>query len=677
MRRFWFHKEDEVKPAGFAKLIGAEPEDKTFERAPAGRRAADARVRRALPRSVVWGAAGLAALFVAGFAAASFYTAKREADAAINKDTGALRAGIADLENLDASGAAKEFSSLQDVSPSDAGALFGAFGSIFGNAREEAVSFGNLAAQLALFSGEVGDAASSSQGFFLGGNGAPFVASLVRLRATIDAIQSADTELAAALPPDAAARIVGTNAYLAMKSELAGAGSFLGDLIPWLSSPRPRHLLIMFQNPSELRPAGGFLGSYADLVIASGSVERADIHDIAGVDASFAPKIVPPEPLQIAVSRFRPADANWFFDFPTSASETIKFFDESGLYANSSTSFDGAIAVSPKVVSDILSVTGPVAAGHPTTTFTAENFLAKTQEYVQEGQASSATYPKQVLRDLAQAIFTKLSALDDAGKQELFAMLLDWVAKKDVMAYFTDPGLESFAELYGAGGDVYALPHRFNGDYLAVVDANAGGGKSDTYVSSTVSYTAEIGAGGTLTAEVAVSRADHAGQGTYWWNRVPNRDYLQVFVAPGAVLQNAEGGEAVRITPPLNYARAGYSTDPLVAAIESSTQTLFAYPGVAWHAEDGKQVFSTWSFLRPGGSSKFLLYYTRKLFTLPAAGVQYQFVFEKQAGTARSYSYEIDAPLGYVFAENGLASYTYRSDDPPGRLIVSLTLRKI
>ena len=46
---------------------------------------------------------------------------------------------------------------------------------------------------------------------------------------------------------------------------------FLDAFIPWLSSPVPHHVLVMLQNPSEIRPAGGFLGSYADITIASGT----------------------------------------------------------------------------------------------------------------------------------------------------------------------------------------------------------------------------------------------------------------------------------------------------------------------------------------------------------------------------------------------------------------------
>ena len=104
------------------------------------------------------------------------------------------------------------------------------------------------------------------------------------------------------------------------------------------------------------------------------------------------------------------------------------------------------------------------------------------QKIVQAGQASSATYPKQVLRDLVDQLSAKLASSTDIDGPTLVNMASNWVAEKDVMAYSGDPTIENFVKAYGAGGDVYEPPQNFNGDYLAVVDANVNGEKSDLYV---------------------------------------------------------------------------------------------------------------------------------------------------------------------------------------------------
>jgi len=117
--------------------------------------------------------------------------------------------------------------------------------------------------------------------------------------------------------------------------------------------------------------------------------------------------------------------------------------------------------------------------------------------------------------------------------------------------------------------------------------------------------------------------------------------------------------------------------DPTVEAIETTTQTLFDYPAVTQHEESGKEVLATWATVAAGKTTQLTFSYNHPMFLPPADGVQYQFVFEKEAGTSRNYSIEIDAPLGYEFVENGLPSFTYQSNDLPGRLTVDLTLAKI
>jgi hypothetical protein len=441
----------------------------------------------------------------------------------------------------------------------------------------------------------------------------------------------------------------------------------------------------MLQNPSEIRPAGGFLGSYADITIASSTITGISVHDIADVDTAFTQMIVPPKPLQLEVSRWRPADANWFFDFPTSASETMAFFNESGLYAPTTTAtttvsspyFDAVIAVSPDVVSDLLKVAGPVTVSSTKTTFTSDNFLTQVQKIVQAGQASSATYPKQVLRDLMSGLSAEIAAATSTEQQNIISAASNWMANRDVMAYAQNADMEDFIESSGAGGDVYALPQNFNGDYLALADANVNGGKSDLSVTENVAWTSQIGADGTMTDSLIVNRKHNGDQSPYWWYKTTNQVYFQAFVPPGTTLTNENGGLQEKIVPKVNYASGGYVTDPLVVSIESSTQSLFGYPAVAEHEEDGKNVFATWSRVSAGSSTTLAFDYTHHAFEMPAAGVTYQFVFEKQAGTNRNYSLEVDAPLGYQFAETSLPSWTYQSDDLPGRMIVTLTLEKI
>ncbi len=648
--------------------------------------------RRPLPRGIKWAAAGLVVIFIGGFAV-SYFLIKQEVAATISSRLGTLQAGVADLQNLDPRSAATKFSSLN--APSSAEGVWNSLVSLFAGSSAAVRSVADLTNQLTNLSQNMANIENDAFGFFSGNGSSTLAADLASTRDTLAALDADTNQLSGAASYFGSASPISGQSYLALKTQVEGAESFLNAFVPWLSdTSTTHHILVLFQNPSEMRPGGGFLGSYADVSISGGTISNIAFHDIADVDAAFRQKIVPPVPLQLEETAWRPADANWFLDFPTSASETIRLFERSGLYAGNvsgtasgtATSFDGVVAVTPQVVSDLLSVTGPItlpgATAHSaSTTFTADNLVVQIQKIVQAGQARSgggnATYPKAVLAQLYPALFRQLASSTDAQKQQILGLALNWISNRDVMFYFNDPAFETFANAYGATGDVYQFPQNFNGDYLAIANADINSDKSELYMAQDVNYTASIGSDGTLTDSLIIKRTHNGNQSPYWWYRTTNQDYMQVFVPPGSTLDNESGGIIKNVPAPINYARNGYSTDPFLLAIASTTQQNFSYPKITTHMESGKQVFAVWSRTYAGAASTLSLNYSHDLFMTPAAGVEYQFVFERPSGATGDYHIEVDAPLGYVFAENNLASFTYESTSTPGRLMFTLTLQKI
>lgn len=637
--------------------------------------------RRPLPRGIKWGIAGLIVIFVGGFIA-SYFVIRHEVAATISSRLTTLAAGVQDLQNLDPQSAEQEFSSLNGSS-SPAGA-WSSIVSLFEGSSGAVRSFTDLTAQLATLSEDMANVENDAFGAVSQSGTSTLVADLAGTRDTLAAIDADSSALASAASSIGNTSLANSGGYLALATQVRGAENFLDAFVPWLSdASTTHHILVLFENPSEMRPGGGFLGSYADVSIKGGVITDVAVHDIADVDAAFTPKIVPPVPLQLEETAWRPADANWFLDFPTSASETIGMFEGSGLYAGGdgtpSTTFDGAVAVIPQVMQDLLSVTGPVTVA--STTFTSSNLVVQVQKIVQAGQSKSgggnATYPKAILEQLYPAIMQQLASSTDAQKQQILDLALDWISNKDLMFYFTDPAFETFAESYGAAGDVYQLPQNFNGDYFALADADINSDKSELYVAQDVSYDAAISASGTLTDTVTVTRTHNGNESPYWWYQTTNQDYIQVFVPPGSTLTDESGGIAKSVPAPVNYAKDGYSTDPLLVAIASSTEQDFSYPKVTTAQEAGKEVFAVWDRTYAGSSSTVSFNYSHDLFAAPASGVQYQFVFERPSGATGSYDIEVDAPLGYVFAENGLATYTYDATSTPGRLIIDLTLQQM
>lgn len=645
---------------------------------PVNRKAGDAPNRdgdRSLPRGIIWGVLALVAIFVFSFAA-FLYGLSGKIFGSVARDLEQVRSGIADLKNLEPKLAEEKFSAASEDISLTFGGVLKKIRPLFEGAGDFFVGFQNLAGQGVILAQEADFLENNLLTFLLNQNGDELIRHLKVIQKTLRDINSQSDKLSSGAARLKTISPAVVDFYLPLKLDIGRYQKFVDALIVWLEADSPRHLLVMLQNPSEIRPAGGFLGSYADIAIKNASVMSIDVHDVNDADRELRLKVVPPQPLQALVTRWRAADANWFFNFPDSAGQVIKFLEASDLYAKESVKFDGAVAVSPKVIGDILALTGPVRLKNGIT-LDQENFLIEIQKNVQLSQAQMATYPKGVLEELSSALFGKLGSLDRAVNKELLGFIRDWLAKKDLIAYFKDGNLEEFFDDYVASGRVYDLPTDFMGDYLAIVDANIGGGKSDLFIKQDVLLESQINIDGIVSNRLVITREHLGGKSPYWWYKVPNQNYVRIFTFPNSQLTNFQGGFEKKIAAPVNYQKGSYSVEPIVQKVESGTERMFNYPAVSSYIESGKKVFSAWSKVRVGEKTQIAVAYSHRLYLPPTSSTIYQFVFEKQAGSERHYKFEIGAPVGFRFKENNLPVYEYESDDPPGRLILNLTLSKI
>ncbi len=464
--------------------------------------------------------------------------------------------------------------------------------------------------------------------------------------------------------------------YLALQAEVGRAKRLLDVLVPWLESDTDRHLVVFFSNSAEMRPAGGFLGSYAEVTLRHGSVSDITVRDINESDRLFMKNIVPPKPLQALVRRWRAADANWFADFPISAAKTIEFMEASELYASSGVRFDGAFAASPQVIEDLLDAGGPLVLPKAKVTLTSKNFLAVIQEEVQAAQAANASNPKRILSEAAPELIERISgnAVDSA---KLFDLLRAWTEKKDLLVFFREPEFQAFASAYGASGETFVPATTWNGDYLAVVNANVGGGKSDRFVKETVTVQSQVGGDGVVTNHVELARA-HEGKGEAWWYAVRNESYLKLFAPLGTRLQGVSGVWQRTVVPKVKYEKEGYAIDPTVQAIEATAAEVPGQPGVTAFRESGKVAFAAWTRVSPGATTTVVFDYMHRLLDPPAPDRTYEVVIDKQHGTSRRYRLQISAPVGFRWRENGLAVFEkdYEADDMPGQIKIMLTFER-
>jgi len=75
------------------------------------------------------------------------------------------------------------------------------------------------------------------------------------------------------------------------KKELIG----VLDIVSLLSKEERSTFLLLFQNKDELRPGGGYIGSFGILKIEKGKVVFIDTHDTNVFDSGIATQVDPPK----------------------------------------------------------------------------------------------------------------------------------------------------------------------------------------------------------------------------------------------------------------------------------------------------------------------------------------------------------------------------------------------
>jgi len=451
----------------------------------------------------------------------------------------------------------------------------------------------------------------------------------------------------------------------------------LSEAVLWLEHDKPRHVAVLFGNTGEMRPGGGFIGSYAEVTIEGGAVKSITVHDINDVDRGFDQDIVPPRELQPLVGRWRAADANWFFNFPDSAERILGFMNASALYVDRDIQLDGVIALSPQVIGQILEVTGPIELPDGTK-IDSGNFLKAIQSDVQEGHDSGSDNPKAIIAEMVPAVLQKLSP--EGGAQggaigvQLFGIAYAGLEEKSILAYFTDKGLENIVDRYGWSGRLFDLPRNFAGDYVGVTMSNIGGAKTDVVINNTVAIKETFLPSGLLETNVRLARAHKGDEEEEWWYRAPYEGYVQVFTPPDVEVLGASGMWDRKLAPK-SYGQT-YVRDPLVAQIEKTKAAFVQFAGLFGSEESGRDVLSFWQRIERGTTGRAELDYVRPLSTSIRPGAEYTFVIERQPAATARYELEIVAPPGYVWEENQSAAYTYKTDDLPGRYDVTLTLAR-
>jgi hypothetical protein len=395
----------------------------------------------------------------------------------------------------------------------------------------------------------------------------------------------------------------------------------------------PRKYLFLFQNNSEMRATGGFIGTYGLLDIANGHVKKFFIDGIFNPDGQLKDRIVPPAPIQKISANWSMHDSNWFADFPLSAKKAIQFYEKTG-----GPTADGVITITPTVMQKLLAITGPIEMPEYGVTLDKDNFIELTQNEVEVDYDKQDNKPKKILSDLAPLVLEKLLSSKDLDIISKTAeALLDGLREKHILLYSENSQLEKLISDQGWSGEVIQTPK----DYLSVINTNVNGFKTDAVVDEHIDHQAQIQEDGSIIDTVTITRKHNGGNSAYEWFNKVNADYMRVYVPSGSKLLEVNGQTREVDKPPLDYDALGFKRDDDVVNLEKS-MTVDQSSGTQIFQESNKTVFANWVYVSPQESVtvtyKYLLPFA--LFQVAVENQQqvdsYSLALQKQSGSVGS-----------------------------------------
>lgn len=321
-------------------------------------------------------------------------------------------------------------------------------------------------------------------------------------------------------------------------SELSGdlgtlvrlAGAFMN------TNGEERTFLVLFQNNMELRPGGGFIGSFGILKVKDGSVTSFVSHDVVNFDGRIPDTVPAPYPLPetLGVKSLKLRDSNISPDWSVNAKAAEDFYK----MGKGEEELDGVIGITTNVLTSFLSVVGPVEVpGYPGE-YDAETGVLDLEYQVEQAfykQGISRGERKSIMNLLGNIILERAKALPLGGKYDLFKVVLDDLHRKDIQISFKDEALQEIVRAAGWSGEI---DREWGKDYLLAVDSNMNSFKTDYRMRRSMDYAID------LSGERAKARLTVTYEHTAKEKDFMTKDYqsfARIYVPEGSWLESVSG----------------------------------------------------------------------------------------------------------------------------------------
>lgn len=381
------------------------------------------------------------------------------------------------------------------------------------------------------------------------------------------------------------------------RSYILTASKLASNLPSLLGYDKPKTYLLLLQNNMELRPTGGFIGSFALLTFSKGDLIDNTIYDVYSADGQLKGYIEPPKPIEeyLGEASWTLRDSNWDPNFPISATRAEWFLDKS-----IDRNVDGVIAIDLEAARKYLETLGSLSLPDFGDTIDSKNMYEKVQYEVENDFFPGSRKKAHYLSSLATALIDRIKSSTSEEAMSLTEATINSLNSRDIQIYLHDESAASVFDEQKWNGSVSSKKcdqDNCTSLLAGVVEANLGVNKANYFIDRKVS-TEITQLGSDLKVQLSLKIKNNAPGRNIPEERY--KDYVRVLANDNAKLPQAyidkDGGRKYLDVDTENLVdRVEYGALIDVNPREEQTITFeWKLPASVSFTKAGKLIFNWW-----------------------------------------------------------------------------------
>jgi len=298
-------------------------------------------------------------------------------------------------------------------------------------------------------------------------------------------------------------------------------------------------ILLLFANNMELRPGGGFIGSYSILKTQYFGIKEFTIFDVYDADGQLTAHIAPPNPIRDYLNQphWFLRDSAFFPDFYDTYQQATFFLQkEMGL-----SSWNGAALITTSAVKNIIGAFDEITLPDYNEKITKDNFYIKTQYYVEHDFFPGSTQKKSFLSSLVKQL---LSQIETANPLLLSSAIVEGFDQKNMVLFMNNEKLQkNLDELFWSGRLATpfcpeSVKNNCYADFQFALDANLGVNKTNFFIDKSYDVKITIDGTGLITTNLSIIYSNNSLSDVFPGGNYKN--YFQILLPADSLITEVQ-----------------------------------------------------------------------------------------------------------------------------------------